>query len=138
MLRKKRRGMCSVFICILLMTGMYTVYMKADSAAEHAAVTETVRLQSADDALLSETGCIVERDDTVFRIAAVQVRTRTIFVRKDMRLPILCFYGLCMLCFHLSYGYIEERLWLHEKKYRAALIKYMHDTDGKKKVACLM
>lgn len=145
-----RRRICYIMMCILLLGGIYGTYTKADSLAQQAASmesaciymedkgTQTVerfsKIQStAADAAL----CVVERINYVTRAILGRITARSSHVRRDIRFFCLFLWALCAAYFLLKCWCIEEILYLHETKYRAALIKYIHDIDGKKRVSCL-
>lgn len=150
MLRISQRRLCYFLICVLLMAGMHTTYVKADSFAERAASIEAAQLYVANTKTASEAQlrapenvmtqvlvCVVENIDSVRRTVFSRVTNRSSLIRRDLRLPGLLLWALCISYFVLKCWHIEECLCLHEKKYRAALIKYIHDIDGKKRMACL-
>lgn len=153
MLRKGQRRLCYFLMCVLLMAGMHTTYVKADTFAQRAAslevvqryVTKTARIQNVTEALLSEpdrvvvqdTVCVVESVNPVLRMVIGRVTSGSSQIRRELRLSCLLLCALCIAYFILKCWRIEEILCLHEKKYRAALIKYIHDIDGKKRIACL-
>lgn len=137
MLRKSRRKLCYIMICILLLSGLYTMYAKADAFAERAKTVECVRMQEIqkpDETTPQSPICRVERINTNLRVILGQITTgRSSFSRRDLKLAGYILYVLCMSVFCLRIWHIEEILYLHEKKYRTALIKYIHDLDGKKR-----
>ena len=151
MLRKFQKKLCYFMMCILLMAGMYTTYVKADSFAERAASIKDAQIYAisrqevsvaqmrAPEKLLAEsTVCVVERVNSFARMVIERVSGRSNLTHKDLRLCcIFFFYALCVASFLLCWWKIEELLCLREKKYRAALIKYIHDIDGKKRISCL-
>lgn len=150
MLRKSQRRLCYFLMCILLMAGIYTTYVKADTFAERVASVEatriyasgaknasTVQLRGLDKATTSIAVCIVESINPMCRTAIGRAIYRTSLTRRALQLTCLLLCALCIAYFSLRCCQIEEILCLHEKKYRAALIKYIHDMDGKKRMACL-
>ncbi len=150
MLRKKQLRLCYFLIGILLMTGIYTTYVKADNFAEHAASTEAARIYAASadatsiaqlkgvDSNIQSEVCIVESINSVIRTVLGRTTNRNVGIRRDLRFAGIILWAVCIACFTLHCCLIEETLWLHEKKYRVALIKYIHDIDGKKRVPCLV
>ena len=137
MLRKNRRRLCWLLACFLLLSGMYVTFEKADSMVNHAVSTEIARIQQPDKASTSVVAYMVERPHSVLRSVADRIVQRNTLSRKDLRLPTLLLYMLCVAFFVLKCWTVEEILYVHEKKYRKALIKYIHDIDGKKRVSCL-
>ena len=137
MLRKNQRRWCVFLVCILLMAAMHTTYVKADSFAKRAVAVETARIQAPEKLAAQEKVCVVENVRTTLRAAIGQATNRSSSIRRDLRLPTLFLCGLCVAYFILRCWRTEEILCLHEKKYRAALIKYIHDIDGKKRISCL-
>lgn len=51
MLRKNQRSLCYFMICILLMVGFYTTYVKADIFAERATSVEAARIYVSGESL---------------------------------------------------------------------------------------
>lgn len=149
MLSKIRRSLCYYIMCVLLMAGMYTTYVKADSLAERAASIETAKvsvsqkrasatqLRGADRNVQTEV-CVVERINPVIRAIIGRVGNRNSSIRRDLRFAGIYLWALCVAIFLLQCCLREESLWLYEEKYRAALIKYIHDIDGKKRIPCLI
>lgn len=153
MLRKSQRRLCYFLMYVLLMAGMYTTYVRADSFAERATSIEAAQLyavkaanaQRASEAVFrapdktvpQSAVCVVESVNPVLRMVIGRTTSRNSLIRRDLRLACLLLWALCMACFILKCRYIEEILCLCEKKYRTALIKYIHDIDGKKRVSCL-
>ena len=136
MLRKSQRKLCYIMICILLMYGLYTTYAKADAFAERATVVENVQIQEIqkpDETAPQSPICRVERMNTNLRAVLGQITSRSSFNRRDLKLAGYILYVLCIVVFCLRIWHMEEILYLHEKKYRTALIKYIHDLDGKKR-----
>lgn len=141
MLRKRQRKLCYIMICILLMAGLHTTYAKADAFAECAIAEKSVRIQEIqklDTATPQSPICRVERLNTNLRTVLGQITSRYSFIRRDLKLAGYIFCALCIAAFCLQVWHIEEILYFHEKKYRTALIKYIHDLDGKKRMACLV
>lgn len=149
MLRQSQRSVCYILMFILLMTGTYTTYVKADEIAERAVAMEAaqlyekaeaavrvLQLQKTDEAL-TRSVCVVESVNPLLRTVLGRMTSRSILTRRDLRFYGMLLLALCVVYFVLRCQYVEEILCLHEKKYRAALIKYIHDMDGKKRVACL-
>ena len=149
MLRQSQRSVCYILMFILLMAGMYTTYVKADEIAERAVAMEAaqlyektesavrvIQLQKTDE-VLTRSVCVVENVNPLLRTMLGRITGRSISSRRDLQFYGTLLLALCVAYFVLRCQYEEEILCLHEKKYRAALIKYIHDTDGKKRVACL-
>lgn len=149
MLKKNQRKWCYFIVCILFMAGIYTTYIKADSFAERVASVEIVNSYTLDEeksmiAVMNEIDrdvqlsvCVVERMNPTVRTVMGRITNRIGSIRKDLRFASIFLWVLCVALFLLQCCLIEEILCLLEKKYRAALIKYIHDIDGKKRVPCL-
>lgn len=137
MLRKSQRRLCYILSCLLLISGMYMTFEKADSIARHAVASETARIQKPDRMSGQKTVYVVERTGSLLREAVGRVVSRNYSLRRDLRFPSLFLCALCVAYFVLRYWNVEEILFLHKKKYREALIKYIHDIDGKKRMSCL-
>ena len=142
MLRRKQRILCYIFACILLVTSMYATYVKADTIAKHAVVSCTNkqsidRIQAPDNRLMKESVYATARTGSVIRTAIGQVTRRTALGRRDIRVSMLILCGLIVTCFLLRFFVEDELLCFHQKKYQTALIKYIHDMDGKKRMSCL-
>lgn len=149
MLRRHQRRFSYVLICVLLMAGMYTTYAKADSLAGRAASLEAAQLhmsakttmetqlRAPERALTQNVACVVESVNPLFRTVIGRVANRNSTVRRELRLPCILLWAIGTAYFIFNCRHIEEKRCLHEKKYRAALIKYIHDVDGKKRVTCL-
>ncbi len=141
MLRISQRKLCYIMICILLMAGLHTTYAKADAFAERAIAAKNVWIQEIkkpDETTPQSPVCTVERMNPTIRAVLGQITNRSSSIRRDLRLSGYIYCALCMAFFCLLIWCIEEILCLHEKKYRAALIKYIHDLDGKKRMTCLV
>ena len=147
MLRKSQRRLCYFLIGILLMAGIYTTYVKADNFAERAASLKAARIYAAgtDEAVAQLRGtdsniqsevCVVENINATVRTILGRLTNRNASIRRDLRFAGVILWAICIACFILRCFQIEEILCLHERKYRAALIKYIHDMDGKKRVPC--
>lgn len=163
MLRRNWRRLCHFMICILFITGMYSTYMKADSIAEHAVaasiaqnvqlctngdvITQVERAQTSDvktawlqknnSSVVQEAACVIRNVNPVIRAVIGRTMSHSNSLRRDLRLLTIFLWGICIAYFLLRVWRIEEILCLYEKKYRAALIKYIHDMDGKKRMSCL-
>lgn len=137
MLRKYCHKLYYFLICVLMIAGMHTTYTKANYFADHAVETETAQIQKLDESVSPEPECVVERESSVLRVTIGQLRNRGVSIRKYLHISVLFFYGLCVAYFILLLRCIEEILCLHGEKYRTALIKYIHDIDGKKRMSCL-
>jgi len=149
MLRKNQRRMCYFLISILLMAGIHTTYVKADNFAERAASIEAARIYTANrdtapvthlrgaDRNVQTDACVVENVNPLVRTVLGRTTSRNISIRRDLRFAGVILWAFCVACFLLRCTQITEILYLIEKKYRAALIKYIHDIDGKKRISCL-
>lgn len=150
MLQKSQRRVCYFMMLILLIAGMYTTYVKADNFAERAASIEAARIYAANVETsiitqLRETNwdiaqtevCVMESVNPLLRVVIGRTSNRISGVRRDLRFAGIVLWALCIAYFILHCFHIEEVLCLHEKKYRTALIKYIHDIDGKKRISCL-
>ena len=150
MLQKNQRKWCYFIVCILLMAGIHTTYAKADSFAERVASIEAANGYMADEKnpsamLLRGTDrveqlavCVVERINPTIRAVIGRIANRTGSICRDLRFANIFLWAFCVVYFLLQCYLIEEILCLLEKKYRAALIKYIHDIDGKKRIPCLI
>ncbi len=141
MLHKSRRGLCYFLICILFMAGLHTTYIKADTFAERAMTSKQSQIQEIkklDDTVFKSPICRVERIHATVRTVLGQITIRINSGKRELRIFSFICYVLCMLAFYLRIWHIEEILYLHEEKYRTALIKYIHDLDGKKRIPCLI
>ena len=138
MLRKGQRRLCYLLACLLLVTGMYVTFEKADSIARHTVSAGTARIQEPDETIIQKHEYVVERSKTLLRESVFRTVTRNQSLRRTMRLPVLLLYAICVVYFVLKCFYTEEIISLQEKKYRKALIKYIHDIDGKKRMSCLI
>ena len=150
-MQKIQRSICYGLVWMLFLAGIYTSFARAESFAERAASMEAARLYAvaaSDEAMSLLTAseseavqadvCLVENADTSLRAVIGRVTSRSSLMRRDLRVMFLLLCVLYVAFFVLGYRLIEEALCLCEKKYRAALIKYIHDIDGKKRVACLI
>lgn len=150
MSQKNQRKWCYYIVCILLMAGIHTTYIKADSFAERVASTEVAKGYTADaknssvtllkgaDSVAPSAVCVVERINPIARSVIGRITNRTGSIRRELQFASIFLWALCVAYFLLQCCLIEEILCLLEKKYRAALIKYIHDIDGKKRVSCLI
>lgn len=150
MMQKIQRRMCLFLVHVLLLTGVYMTYIRAESFAERAASTEAARQYASEwdagvvtqlttfpkEQVTAEV-CLVESINPAMRTVIGRVTGRSSFVHRDLRVTFLLLCALWIAFFILNCRLIEEILCLCEKKYRTALIKYIHDMDGKKRVACL-
>lgn len=155
---KNWHRLCYFMIVVLLMAGMYTTYVKADDFAERAAAisiiqyseninqttrheiksgTVSVWIEKNSENVLQDKVCIVGNANQLIRTVIGRVTSRGYSIRRDLRVLTWFLWGLCVAYFLLNSWKIEEILCLHEKKYRAALLKYIHDKDGKKRMSCL-
>ena len=150
MLRKNQCRWCYFMMFILLIVGMYTTYVKAESFAERAASIEAARSYATDIETLSVTQlsetnreivqaevCVMENVNPLLRTVIGRINNRINGVRRELRFAGIVLWALCIAYFILRCFHIEEILCLHVKKYRVALIKYIHDIDGKKRISCL-
>ena len=149
MLQKKQRKWCYFIVCIMLMAGIHTTYIKADSFAGRVASIEaansyTAEVQRASVTLLKGTDgveslavCVVERMNVTARALIGRIASRTSRMGRELRFSGVFSEALCEAFFLLQCCLMEEILCLLEKKNRTALIKYIHDIDGKKKISCL-
>ena len=145
MLHKKQRIWSFVVACFVLLVGMYTTYEKADSFANHTIVIDsTVRdeAQSVQKIMQSKNISVQEhmylRTGTSGRMSELIRRFtgRTSSIRRDLRLSLLVLWGIITEYFLLQYFQEEEILCLRKKEYWTALMKYIHDIDGKKRMTC--
>lgn len=123
------------------MTGLHTTYVKVDTFAERVVASKQSQIQEIkklDDIVFKSLVCRVERIHATAKTVLGQITARTGFGKRELRIFSFICYALCMLAFYLRIWHIEEVLYLHEEKYRTALIKYIHDLDGKKRVPCLI
>ena len=149
MLRKSQKRWCYFLICILLMAGIHTTYVRADNFAERVASIEAARLYMAGsdttsiaqlrgtDNNIQSVVCVVESVNSIVRTVLGRSTGRNVSIRRELRCASVILWAICIACFVLRCCRREEILCLHEKKYRAALIKYIHDIDGKKRIPCL-
>ena len=146
MLHKKQHIWSFIVACFVLLVGMYTTYEKADSFAKRTIVIDsTVRdeAQSVQKIIQSKNITVQEHmyllTGTSGRMSELIRRFtgRTSSIRRDLRLSLLVLWGIITAYFLLQYFQEEEILCLHEKEYWRALIKYIHDIDGKKRLSCL-
>lgn len=155
-MRKSQCGLYYVLIMILLMAGMYTAYGNAESFAERAVSMEAVRLYAAEVRGVSEgqqvtiarferteknvSGNIVwvsERVNAAVRTLIGRISDRNERTQRELRLLALFLAAFCIAYFTLKCHYAEEWFHTQEKRYRTALMKYIHDIDGKKRMSCL-
>ena len=133
------------------MAGIYTTYARANDFSERAASLKaaqaymqrmqempTTQLRTADKKLIEPGVCVVESSNLTMREVIGRATTRGRQIRGELRLASMFLWAFCTFCFLLLYYRIEVRLWLQEKRYCVALIKYIHDMDGKKRMACLI
>lgn len=146
MLRRKQRMLCYIVACLLFVAGMYTTYAKADSFAKcavvvsragSAAANSVERLVQRSDSTVQEMSYLAPRAQKGVSTMIGRVTSRNSSIRRDLRMPLLFLWGLVLAYFQLRYFGEAEILCLHEKKYWTALIKYIHDIDGKKRIVCL-
>lgn len=137
MLRKNQTRLCYILVCFILLAGMYTTYEKVGSIEKHTVATHKTTLQIWDKSASHKTIYVVERAGCVLRESIGRVVQRNQFLRRGLRTLSLFFCALCAECFILKCQLIEEIFPLWEKKYRKAVIKYIHDMDGKKRMLCL-
>ncbi len=150
-MRRSYRILCYFLISILLMAGMYTTYVKADSFAQHASSIEASRQylsggkkvavtqwKSSDKGVVKNIDCVVEKVNPVLRSVLGNVNGRRSLLRGGLRWGYIFLCALFVACFIFRCWSIVERFCLHEKKYRAVLMKYIHDMDGKKRMECLI
>ena len=146
MSRKKQRIWCCIISCLILLAGMYTTYEKADSLAKHVMIKDSITRDEAEHVQkVLQTRTLSAREQvyltsrTTSRFCEMLGRLvgRSSLARRDLRLSILLLWGIITAYFLLRYFWEEEVLCLHEKDEWTALIKYIHDIDGKKRVLCL-
>ena len=132
------------------MSGMYTTYIKADSLAERAASIEAAQtydlrekevpmaqLKAPEQNVGIATVCILENTSAVLRTIIGRVTSQNSTSRRCWRIVYEVSCALYIVFFCLKCWCIEEILCVCEKQYRVALMKYIHDIDGKKRIACL-
>jgi len=95
------------------------------------------QLSETDRNIIQADVCVVESMNPLSRVVIGRTRNRVSNVRRDLRFAGIFLWALCIAYFILYCCHIEEILCLHEKKYHVALIKYIHDIDGKKRMSCL-
>ncbi len=150
-MRNVQKVLCYFMAWILFLTGFYATYIRAESFAERAASMEAARMYASEtngEIMTQLAGyrnepvqadvCMVEDMDSSVRAVIGRVTSRSSLMRRDLRVAYLFLCVLCIAFFNLRCRRIEEKLCLSEKKYRTALIKYIHDMDGKKREACLI
>lgn len=150
-MRNVQKVLCYFLVWVLFLTGFYATYIRAESFAERAASMEAARQYASewDDGVVTQLTtfpkeqvtaevCLVESINPAMRTVIGRVTGRSSFVHRDLRVTFLLLCALWIAFFILNCRLIEEILCSCEKKYRAALIKYIHDMDGKKRVACLI
>ena len=147
MIGKKQRIWCCIVACLVLLAGIYTTYGKADSLAKPTAIIGTsVRDEIKPMQKLMQVGkvsiqeCMYLTPQVTNRIGELigRLTVRSSSIRRDLRLLVPLLLGIITAYFILRYFREEVFLCLHEKEYWTALIKYIHDIDGKKKMACLI
>lgn len=138
MLQKERKLLCYILVWLLLLAGMYTSFEKVNSMAVHTVSNHKITIQKPDEKTTCKMVYIVERTGSVLREVVGRGMSRNQSLRGNMRLLTIFLYALCVLFFDLKYQVIEEFFDLREKRYRKAIIKYIHDLDGKKRMSCLI
>ena len=147
MLHKKQRIWSLLVACFVLLVGMHSTYEKADAFVNQSIViNSTVRdeTQSVQKMIQSKNVSVQEHmcllTGTSGRTSELLSRFtgRTCSIRRDLRFSLLVLWGIIAIHFSLKYFQEEEILCFHEKEYWMALIKYIHDMDGKKRLACLV
>lgn len=147
MLHKKQRIWCFIVACVVLLAGMYTTFQKADSFGNRAIIMDSTIRDEAESMQKLTQAKNVSMQEQVYLTSRTMTRIGQMFsrfagrdssVRKDLRLSLFILWEIITTYFLLRYFQEEDALCLHEKEYWRALIKYIHDIDGKKRETCLI
>ena len=129
---KNKQWICNLIVLIILLTGMYTPEVKADSIFLCPEAVAITNLETVDTVLTDVNMEPTELLCTRNAISSSQIAAQITNVRRTIKLSMvfLC-VAVCSLL--LSNFYTAERIALFPRlSVRTAVLRFIHNTDGKK------